>query len=124
MVDHVPLTPASLARPLAVMTAALAPTGLLLYYLAVPEANASLNIPLEHFVVTSNVSLVALAVGLLVARSALQLRHFPSLLLALGFICLAAIFAVHGLSTPGVLQRGEREGDAGLVVGVSGQLAL
>jgi len=37
---------------------------------------------------------------------------------------MAGIFSVHGLSTPGVLQRGDRANDASLVVGVSAQLAL
>src|SRR5438046_8596869 len=37
---------------------------------------------------------------------------------------MAGIFAVHGLSTPDVLQRGDKREDAGLVVGVSAELAL
>src|SRR4029077_19122389 len=50
--------------------------------------------------------------------------HYRSLLIATGFLCMAGIFAVHGLSTPDVLQRGDKRVDAGLVVGVSAQLAL
>ena len=106
------------------MGVALLPTALLAFLLGNPDRNVDLNIPLEHFVITTNVSIVAAVVGLLVARSALQLRRYSSVLIALGFLCMAGIFTVHGLSTPGVLQRGPREGDAGLVVGVSGQLAL
>jgi hypothetical protein len=37
---------------------------------------------------------------------------------------MAAIFAVHGLSTPGVLQQGDREAPALLVMGVSAALSL
>ncbi len=106
------------------MGVALLPTALLAFLLGNPDRNVDLNIPLEHFVITTNVSIVAAVVGLLVARSALQLRRYSSVLIALGFLCMAGIFTVHGLSTPGVLQRGPREGDAGLVAGVSGELAL
>lgn len=120
----VPGSPAFPWRPLGAMVASLSPTLLLAFFFANPERNVDLNIPLEHFVITTNVSLVAAFAGLLVARSALQLRQFPAVLTALGFLCMAGIFTVHGLSTPGVLQRGALEGDAGLVVGVSGQLAL
>ena len=111
-------------RPFAAMVVALSPSALLSFLLANPAADVDLNVPLEHFVVTSNVSIVAGAVGLLVARSAIQLRQFRALLVALGFLSMAAIFAVHGLSTPGILERGTREADAGLVTGVSAQLAL
>ncbi|MDO8562311.1 MAG: adenylate/guanylate cyclase domain-containing protein [Candidatus Limnocylindria bacterium] len=111
-------------RALVAMGVALLPTALLAFLLANPDRDVDLNVPLEHFVITTNISAVAAVVGLLVARSALQLRQYPSLLVALGFLSMAGIFVVHGLSTPGVLQRGTRAGDAGLVVAVSAQLAL
>ena len=111
-------------RALAAMGVALLPTALLAFLLANPDRDVDLNVPLEHFVITTNISVVAAVVGLLVARSALQLRQYPSLLVALGFLSMAGVFAVHGLSTPGMLQRGTREGDAGMVVAVSAQVAL
>ncbi|TMG41295.1 MAG: adenylate/guanylate cyclase domain-containing protein [Chloroflexi bacterium] len=114
----------TLGRPLAVVLLALLPTALLAWLLADPARNGPFNIPLEHFVITSNVSIVAAVVAFLVARSALQAGHYPTLLVALGFGCMAGLFAVHGLSTPGVLLRGDRAPDAALVTGVSGQLAL
>ena len=80
--------------------------------------------PIEHFVITTNVSVITLLVAVLTARAALQIRHYPTLLVALGFMSMAGIFSVHGLSTPGVLQRGDRANDANLVVGMSAQLAL
>src|SRR5258708_3239449 len=98
-------------RPLLVMVLAFAPSALLGFFLANPDRNLGLDVPLEHFVITTNVSVVELAVGLLVARASLQVRQYPSLLIACGFVCMAAIFTVHGLSTPGVLQRGEHFGD-------------
>ncbi|TMF60409.1 MAG: hypothetical protein E6I20_14275, partial [Chloroflexi bacterium] len=98
----------TLGRPLAVVLLALLPTALLAWLLADPARNGPFNIPLEHFVITSNVSIVAAVVAFLVARSALQAGHYPTLLVALGFGCMAGLFAVHGLSTPGVLLRGDR----------------
>jgi class 3 adenylate cyclase len=106
------------------MVASLLPTALLAWYLADPARNQPLVIRIEHFVVTSNVSIVAALVALLVARAALGVGHFRALLIALGFACMAAIFAVHGLATPGVLEQGDRESAAGLVLGVSAELAL
>src|SRR2546428_12776471 len=112
------------ARPLAVMVVALLPSVLLAWFLADPARNQPIAIGLEHFVITSNVSIVAALVAFLVARAALDVGHFRTLLIALGFGCMAGIFAVHGLSTPDVLQRGERAQPAGPVVAISGQLAL
>ena len=111
-------------RPLAAMVAALLPTALLAWYLSEPTRNQPIVIRLEHFVITSNVSVVAALVAFLVARAALGVGHYRALLVALGFACMAAIFAVHGLSTPGVLQQGDREAPAQLVLGVSAELAL
>ncbi len=92
--------------------------------LATPSLNGPWTIPVEHLVITTNVSLIALLVAVLIARAALQVRHYPSLLVAVGFMCMAGIFAVHGLSTPGVIQRDAKAGDAALVIGLSAELAL
>jgi len=102
----------------------LSPTLVLAALLADPQRNSPVFIPVEHFVITTNVSVVALLVAIFVARAALGAGHYRSLLIAVGFFCMAGIFAVHGLSTPDVLQRGDKRDDAGLVVGVSAQLAL
>ena len=102
----------------------LSPLAVLAWLLSSPDANQPWIIPVEHLIVTANVSIVALLVAVLTARAALQVRHYPTLLIALGFMCMAGLFAVHGLSTPGVIQRGDKEASAGLVVGVSAQLAL
>jgi class 3 adenylate cyclase len=100
------------------------PLVVLAWLLASPDANQPWRIPTEHLVITANVSIVAMLVAILTARAALQVGHYPTLLIALGFATMAGIFAVHGLSTPGVIQRGDKEADAGLVIGVSAQLAL
>src|SRR5256886_9422283 len=112
------------ARPLAVMAATLLPTVLLAWYLSDPAHNQPIVIRLEHFVITSNVSVVAALVAFLVARAALGVGHYRALLIALGFASMAAIFAAHGLATPGVLEQGDREPPAQLVLGVSAELAL
>jgi class 3 adenylate cyclase len=106
------------------LIAIVSPLAVLGWLLATPDVNQPVASPVEHFVITTNVSVVTLLVAVLTARAALQLRHYPTLLIALGFMTMAGIFAVHGLSTPGILQRGDRAPDANLVVGVSAQLAL
>jgi len=111
-------------RPLLLLVVVTSPTVILAYLLADPQRNTPAFIPVEHFVITTNVSIVALLVAIFVARAALGSGHYRSLLIATGFLCMAGIFAVHGLSTPDVLQRGDKRDDAGLVVGVSAQLAL
>ena len=111
-------------RPLVLLLLVLSPTIVLGALLSDPHRNSPLFIPVEHFVITTNVSVVALLVAIFVARAALGAGHYRSLLLAVGFFCMAGIFAVHGLSTPDVLQRGDKKDDAGLVVGVSAELAL
>jgi len=59
-----------------------------------------------------------------VARAAIGSGQYRALLVAIGFACMAGIFAVHGLSTPNVLQRGDRAIAAALVIALSGELAL
>ncbi len=110
---------------IAVATAIAAPLGLLAYLLTPPLSDVRLDDAVQHFAVTTNVSLIAAAVSIAVMRSALDARHWPSVLVALGFMSLAGIFAVHGLATPGVLLRGGlREIAAGSVIALSAQLSL
>src|SRR5205814_8438045 len=104
------------------MVAALVPTALLAWYLSDPARNQPIAIRVEHFVITSNVSVVAPVVAFLVARAALGVGHYRALLVALGFDCMDAAVAVHGPPTPGVLQQGERDAPEQLVLGVSAEL--
>jgi len=111
--------------PLAVGAAIAVPLGILAYVLTPPASDIRLDDAVQHFAVTTNVSLISAAVSIAVMRSALDARHWPSVLVALGFMSLAGIFAVHGLSTPGVLIRGGlREISAGSIVALSAQLSL
>jgi class 3 adenylate cyclase len=111
-------------RPFVYLLLTFLPTLVLAWLLASPEANPLITVPVEHLIITTNVSLIALLIAALTARAALQVRSYTTLLIAIGFMCLAGVFAVHGLSTPGVLQRDAKAADAGLVVGISAELAL
>jgi len=68
-----------------------------------PHINHSLVLPVQHFFVVTNVALLAAGVALLVARAALRIDQRRVLLIALGFMSLAGLFAVHGIATPGVM---------------------
>jgi class 3 adenylate cyclase len=109
-------------RAFAVIAVA-APLLVFVYLLYSPQANLDLTSPVEHFVITTNVAVLAFFAGVLVARAAVQLKQYRTLLVALGFGSIGGIFAVHGLATPGVLLRGNAD-DALAVVAVSAQLAL
>lgn len=101
------------------------PLGVLAYVLVPPASEIRLDDRVQHFAITTNVSLIAASVAVAVMRAALDARHWPSVLVALGFLSLAGIFAVHGLATPGVLLRGDVvEISAGSVVALSAQLSL
>ncbi|HEY8648286.1 MAG TPA: adenylate/guanylate cyclase domain-containing protein [Candidatus Limnocylindria bacterium] len=103
--------------------ALLTPLVVVAYLLASPSANPTLASPVEHLIVTTNVAILAFFASLLVARSALQLRQYRSLLVAMGFGSIGGIFAVHGLATPGVLLRSGVD-DPLAVVALSAQLSL
>lgn len=103
--------------------AVIAPIVVFAYLLATPSANLDLASPVEHFVITTNVAVLAFFAAVLVARAALQLRQYRTLLVALGLGSIGGIFAVHGLATPGILLRGDAN-DALAVVALSAQLAL
>ena len=96
--------------------------------LAVPSIDAAIDVPVPHFYIVSAVALLAFLVAVLLALSAAQLQHYKLLLLGIGFMALAGLFSVHGLSTPGVLIPASTEYGAAAgahsVVGVAGFLSL
>ena len=110
--------------PLLVAAAIALPLGVMAYVLIPPASGVRLDDVVQHFTITTNVALVAAAVALVVARAALDMKHWPSVLTALGFMSLAGIFVVHGLATPGVLMTGTNLKWAGAVVALSAQLSL
>lgn len=93
--------------------------------IANPGADVHWHVDSQHFAITTNVAIVAAIVALIVTWTALSLRSSDTLFVALGFMTMAGIFAVHGLATPNVLLIGELTlVGAGLIVAVSAQLSL
>ena len=60
-------------------------------------------VPYQHFYIVSAVSLLASLLALALAVTTIQIRLYRVLFLCLGFTSMGAIFAVHGLTTPGIL---------------------
>lgn len=77
------------------------------------------NSPDGHFYIVSLVALINVALGLVASIAAIRSTNVRVLLLAMSFVSMAAIFAVHGLSTPGFLLDEEFE----LVTGLSSRLS-
>jgi hypothetical protein len=71
--------------------------------LAAMRGGGELVVPYEHFYIVSAVSIVAATVAAALAVATIQVGLYRVLLLCLGFMSLCAIFAVHGLTTPGIL---------------------
>jgi HD-GYP domain-containing protein (c-di-GMP phosphodiesterase class II) len=59
--------------------------------------------PVGHFYIVSIVSLLALLVSIAVGVAGVRLRNVNITFLSIGFISLAGLFMLHGLSTPGFL---------------------
>ncbi|WP_168118681.1 HD-GYP domain-containing protein [Paenibacillus sp. HB172176] len=59
--------------------------------------------PHGHFFIVSLVSALALALSLLIGVVAVRVRNIKVTFLSLAYVSLAAIFMLHGLSTPGFL---------------------
>ena len=110
--------------PVLVVAAITIPIAVIVYLLLPPSSDVRLDDAVQHFTITTNVSLVAAAVALVVARAALDARHWPSILTAVGFMALAGFFVTHGLATPGVLMTGTNQKWAGAVVALSAQLSF
>ncbi len=94
-----------------------------------PGMNHTMQLPVQHFFVVSDISLLAAGVALLLVRAALQMEQFGVLLIALGFLSMAGLFAVHAIATPGVLQPAPAGYDygygyGGTVIGLSAYLSL
>ena len=68
-----------------------------------PGDDPTLQAPTFHFWVVSMTSLAAAVAGGLIIASARTLRETRLLFLALAFVSIAGVFAVHGLMTPGFI---------------------
>ncbi len=105
-----------------ILTLLALPLAVLVWLLATPSQNVEARVPLEHFVIVTNVALVAAAVALLLARGALQLVQYQMLFPALGFMTMGGLFWVHALATPGMILPGYTY--FGTVTGLSAFLSL
>lgn len=90
----------SLIGPIAVMAI---PYVLFEYLRRTPELDLVLEMRTGHFYIVSSVALLALVIALAVGHAGSRLRNVKVSFLSLSFISLAGIFAVHGLSTPGLI---------------------
>ena len=68
-----------------------------------PASDPRLAAPLTHFWVVSATSLLAVALAVLVGVAGARARDSRIVYLAAGFASMAGFFALHGLSTPGVV---------------------
>lgn len=100
------------------------PLLVLAWLLLNPELNLTLVIPLQHFYIVTVVQVASLVVALVVSRVAIEMLEFRVLLLGMGFMALAGIFAIHGLATPGILMPRMGPEYRGSVVGLSAYLSL
>lgn len=113
-------------KTVVVTAAALVPPLVLLQWLlSNPQQNVTFHVLTEHVVIVTNVSVVSLAAGTLLARAAIQIRQGSMLLSALAFTAMAGFFVVHALATPGLIIHSPPIGPYGsTVIGVSTQLSL
>lgn len=65
--------------------------------------DVSVNSPHGHFYVVSIVSVVALTLAIAIGFAGIRLRNLKISFLSLSYVSLAALFVLHGLSTPGLL---------------------
>jgi len=107
---------------------ALVVVGLLIPATFVPLAAAGggglLVVPYQHFYIVSAVSIAAAVVAAALALATVQIGLYRVLFLCLGFMSLCAIFAVHGLTTPGILVPNLFKEYSGSAVAISAYLSL
>ena len=92
--------------------------------LAAVGGGGTLVVPYQHFYIVSAVSIVAAVVAAALALATVQMGLYRVLFLCLGFMSLCAIFAVHGLTTPGILVPNLFMEYSGSAVAISAYLSL
>lgn len=92
--------------------------------LAMAAGGPLIVVPYQHFYIVSAVSLLAALVAGALAVTTIQTGLYRVLLLCLGFMSMGAIFAVHGLTTPGILVPNLFARFAGSAVAISAYLSL
>ena len=92
--------------------------------LAAVHGGFLLVVPYQHFYIVSAVAIVAALLAAALAVATVQIGLYRVLLLCLGFTSMGAIFAVHGLTTPGILVPNLFKFFAGSAVATSAYLSL
>lgn len=92
--------------------------------LAVIGGGGQLVVPYQHFYIVSAVSIVAAAIAAALAIATVQMGLYRVLFLCLGFMSIGFIFAVHGLTTPGILVPNLFKEYSGSAVAISAYLSL
>ncbi|HYM67180.1 MAG TPA: HD-GYP domain-containing protein [Patescibacteria group bacterium] len=87
-------------------------------------ARYSIDAPVQHFYIVSLVSLLAAVMAGILAVTTVQIGLYRVLFVCLGYMSMGAIFAVHGLTTPGILVRNFFPLYSGSAVGFSAYLSL
>ena len=94
------------------------PLVLLVVLLLSPEIDPEWNAPVFHFYIVSYISLVSLVVASFVLLG-VGTSGWRAVFVAMAFVGIAAMFTVHGISTPGVLVTGFNQ-----AIGWSARLSL
>jgi len=92
--------------------------------LAAMGGGGLLVVPNQHFYIVSAVSIIAALIAGALALATVQIGLYRVLFLCLGFMSLCAIFAVHGLTTPGILVPNLFKEYSGSAVAISAYLSL
>ena len=92
------------ALPVVLAAAVGAPFAAFWFVFANGNRDPLLMFPHTHFWIVGGTALAALAACAVMVASARSLRETRLLFLTLSFACIAGIFSVHGLMTPGVIQ--------------------
>jgi hypothetical protein len=92
--------------------------------LAGANGGADIVVPYQHFYIVSAVSVAAALVAAALALATIQIGLYRVLFLCLGFMSMGAIFAVHGLTTPGILVPNLFKYYSGSAVAISAYLSL
>ena len=124
---------AATARPVSSSRPGAWPTALVILAVFVPlslvplaatRGGGLLVIPYQHFYIVSAASILASLVAASLAIATVQIGLYRVLLLCLGFMSMGAIFAVHGLTTPGILVPNLFKFFVGSAVATSAYLSL
>ena len=92
--------------------------------LAAAGGGGDIVVPYQHFYIVSAVSILAAAIAAALAVATIEIGLYRVLFLSLGFMSLCAIFAVHGLTTPGILVPNLFKEYSGSAVAISAYLSL